>query len=71
MKTPLTLFWFRRDLRLHDNHGLFEALKSGNPVLPLFIFDTDILGKLPDKGDKRVGFIHHSILQLHGELVKA
>lgn len=71
MKTPLTLFWFRRDLRLHDNRGLFEALQSGNPVLPLFIFDTDILSNLPDKSDKRVGFIHHSILTLQEELVKA
>lgn len=71
MKTPLTLFWFRRDLRLYDNHGLFEALQSGSSVLPLFIFDTDILCKLPDKSDKRVGFIHHSILTLQEELVKA
>ena len=36
---PVSIFWFRRDLRLNDNHGLFEALNSSNHVLPIFIFD--------------------------------
>ncbi len=62
-KKKVALFWFRRDLRLHDNHGLCQALKSGIPVLPLFIFDTDILHHLTDKADKRVDFIHRT---LHG-----
>ena len=42
-KTPISLFWFRRDLRLNDNAGLYHALKGPNPVLCLFIFDKDIL----------------------------
>jgi len=53
-KLPLTIFWFRRDLRLDDNAGLYHALKSGNPVLPIFIFDKEILDKLEDKDDARV-----------------
>ena len=40
---PLSVFWFRRDLRLYDNVGLYEALNSGDPVLPIFIFDSNIL----------------------------
>lgn len=40
---PITVFWFRRDLRLEDNVGLYQALQSGYPVLPLFIFDDAIL----------------------------
>lgn len=60
----ICLFWFRRDLRLADNHGLFQALKSGNKVLPLFIFDTTILEKLEDKKDARVTFIHQTLLEL-------
>lgn len=56
----ITLFWFRRDLRLKDNLGLSEALKENQNVLPVFIFDTEILSKLPRK-DARVLFIHQTI----------
>jgi deoxyribodipyrimidine photo-lyase len=49
IKNPVTVFWFRRDLRLSDNHGLHVALKGPNPVLPLFIYDTDILNALSTK----------------------
>jgi len=55
------IFWFRRDLRLHDNAGLYHALKSDNPVVPVFIFDTNILDKLPTK-DARVEFIHNTLI---------
>ncbi|MCA1759092.1 MAG: deoxyribodipyrimidine photo-lyase, partial [Bacteroidales bacterium] len=65
------VFWFRRDLRLHDNHALFQALKSGNPVLPIFIFDTEILGKLNDKKDARVSFIYHEIQKIKAKLEKS
>ncbi|PHN08413.1 cryptochrome/photolyase family protein [Flavilitoribacter nigricans] len=64
----VTIFWFRRDLRLEDNAGLYRALKTGRPVLPLFIFDTTILDKLPSRADARVEFIHQEIERLHGEL---
>jgi deoxyribodipyrimidine photo-lyase len=67
-KTPVTLFWFRRDLRLHDNAGLYRALKGPNPVLCLFIFDRDILDRLEDKDDARVTFIYNTITQLTKEL---
>ncbi|MFN7330928.1 MAG: deoxyribodipyrimidine photo-lyase, partial [Bacteroidota bacterium] len=56
-----TLFWFRRDLRLQDNAALFHALKENESVLPIFIFDTEILNKLEDKADLRVAFIHQSL----------
>lgn len=65
---PLTLFWFRRDLRSNDNHGLYRALVDAPPVLPLFIFDSTILGRLEDKNDRRVSFIHDRLRRLHGEL---
>ena len=60
-KPKLSLFWFRRDLRLHDNHGLYQALTQSEPVLPIFIFDKDILEGLKEKADKRVAFIHHAL----------
>jgi deoxyribodipyrimidine photo-lyase len=66
----INIFWFRRDLRLSDNHGLFRALKSGKPVLPVFIFDKDILDNLSDKKDRRVSFIYDSLLKLQVELEK-
>jgi deoxyribodipyrimidine photo-lyase len=67
----LTLFWFRRDLRLNDNTGLHLALKSSNRVLPLFIFDTEILDKLTDKADRRISFIYTALEMLQTELVAA
>jgi len=64
----VNFFWFRRDLRLHDNAGLYHALKSENPVLPIFIFDKKILDDLEDKQDARVEFIHSTIQKLNQEL---
>ena len=58
------IFWFRRDLRLNDNVGLYQALQHHEEVVPLFIFDTNILSKLDHKADRRVHFIHHSLQQL-------
>ena len=66
--TPVNIFWFRRDLRLDDNVGLADALASGVKVLPLFIFDTEILAKLKDRDDPRVGFIHRALQTLEREL---
>lgn len=69
-KNSINIFWFRRDLRLHDNAGLYRALKSGKPVLPLFIFDTVILDKLDDQDDARVTFIYQSLEAMNQELQK-
>ena len=69
--TDIAIFWFRRDLRLNDNAGLFFALKSGFQVLPVFIFDTEILNELSDKKDKRVSFIYDQIKKLKVDLEKA
>jgi len=66
-KKEIALFWFRRDLRLEDNVGLFHALESKYPVIPLFIFDETILDSLP-KNDARVGFIHESLSKIYQEL---
>ncbi len=66
----VTVFWFRRDLRLHDNHGLYQALLNSNSVLPVFIFDKNILEGLSDKNDRRVSFIHQTLAQLNIELMK-
>jgi deoxyribodipyrimidine photo-lyase len=60
----VSIFWFRRDLRMEDNHGLWAALNAPNPVLPIFIFDSSILTKLEDKRDGRVEFIHQALSQL-------
>ena len=68
MKENIALFWFRRDLRLDDNRGLFEAMQDGLKVLPIFIFDTLILDKLENKDDARVQFIQHQIRQLNEQL---
>lgn len=64
----INIFWFRRDLRLQDNAGLHHALKSGNPVLPIFIFDKKILDYLEDSDDARVTFLHDTLTELKSEL---
>ncbi len=67
MTQPITIFWFRRDLRLDDNVGFYEALKSEHPVLPIFIFDTEILDKLPED-DARVTFIFETLQKMRTTL---
>ncbi|MWW23960.1 cryptochrome/photolyase family protein [Algibacter lectus] len=69
MENKITLFWFRRDLRLEDNTALHYALKSSNNVLPIFIFDDDILDSLP-KDDARVSFIHNTLENINKELTE-
>jgi deoxyribodipyrimidine photo-lyase len=64
----VNFFWFRRDLRLEDNAGLFHALSAGLPVIPVFIFDRHILDKLEDKSDARVTFIHDTLEKLKAQL---
>ena len=64
----ISIFWFRRDLRLKDNHGLYQALESGKKVLPIFIFDEDILDLLENKSDKRVDFIVQALQTLNSFL---
>lgn len=70
MPSPINIFWFRRDLRPSDNAGLYHALKDGKPVVPLFIFDRNILDELEDRCDRRVEFIHHSLHQLQEQLIE-
>ena len=69
MKPTINIFWFRRDLRLTDNAGLYHALKDGKPVLPLFVFDSNILDELEDKTDSRVEFIHLALQAIQQQLV--
>ncbi|MDG1675555.1 MAG: deoxyribodipyrimidine photo-lyase, partial [Flavobacteriales bacterium] len=52
---------FRRDLRWHDNRSLHAALTSGLPVVPLFVFDANILNSLDDRDDARVTFLHQTV----------
>lgn len=67
-KQTISIFWHRRDLRLNDNRGLHKALSGDYPVLPLFIFDWNILNALDDSHDARVLFIHQEIQRLQEEL---
>ena len=70
MKNKISIFWFRRDLRLEDNVGLCQALASGFAVFPIFIFDETILEQLEDKKDRRVDYIHQALSAINLELKK-
>ncbi len=69
MMSNVSIFWFRRDLRLDDNVGFLEALKGEHPVLPIFIFDKEILDKLPED-DARVTFIYETLQKMRNTLQK-
>ena len=66
----IAIFWFRRDLRIEDNHGLFQALNSGYKVLPIFIFDPKILSRFEDKHDRRVDYIHQALQNIDKKLTQ-
>jgi deoxyribodipyrimidine photo-lyase len=67
-KPRVAIHWYRRDLRTADNHGLFRALSEHGDVLPLFIFDTEILDDLGDRTDARVDFLHRTLAALKAEI---
>ncbi|MAU15733.1 MAG: deoxyribodipyrimidine photolyase [Muricauda sp.] len=67
MNDKIILFWYRRDLRLEDNVGLYQALQHDIPVLPIFIFDPEILENL-SKNDARVTFIHEQLQKISNRL---
>ena len=67
MEQNISIFWFRRDLRLNDNKALTAALNSGTTVLPIFIFDTQILDQLAPN-DARVTFINQCLEKIHSDL---
>lgn len=69
--SAVAVFWFRRDMRLYDNAGFYQALQSQWPVLPLFIFDRDILAPLEDQDDPRLTMIHDALLDMQKELRQA
>ena len=69
IKQTVSIFWFRRDLRFEDNRALFEATKSEIQILPLFIFDTDILSQLENKNDRRVDFVYQALTDLQNKLL--
>nr|WKN39661.1 deoxyribodipyrimidine photo-lyase [Tunicatimonas sp. TK19036] len=64
----VAIFWFRRDLRFEDNTGLYHAMQGNLSVLPLFIFDTNILDDLEEKNDARVMFLHDTLSAMHKRL---
>jgi deoxyribodipyrimidine photo-lyase len=66
----VAIFWFRRDLRLRDNAGLYHALRSGLPVQPIFIFDRHILDELTNRADARVSFLHQTLSGMQAELLQ-
>jgi deoxyribodipyrimidine photo-lyase len=70
MKKEVSIFWFRRDLRVEDNTALWNALTTSQSVLPIFIFDKTILVKLSNKNDKRVSFIYEQLQCLQQWMVE-
>lgn len=71
MSEKVSLCWLRRDLRLEDNAALYHALKSGFPVVPVFVFDKNILDDLEDKQDRRLTFIYTALENMQAELEKS
>lgn len=70
MENKIVIYWFRRDLRTEDNKGLQQALASGFPVIPIFIFDREILDQLNDPCDRRVDYIHQALISINDTIHK-
>lgn len=70
LQPSVSIFWFRRDLRLHDNKGLFNALQESPAVMPIFIFDTDILSQLPAPNDARITFIYECLQSIQQRCIE-
>lgn len=70
MENSIAVFWFRRDLRIEDNVGLQKALTSGYAVLPIFIFDKEILKQFENPYDRRVDYIHQALTEINHDLRK-
>jgi len=66
--TRRALVWFRRDLRAFDHAALSRALRDANQVFCTFIFDREILDRLPSAFDRRVEFILESAAELDASL---
>jgi len=69
LKDKIAIFWFRRDLRLNDNTGLYHSLKNNSKVLPIFIYDKNTLDKL-NNSDHRLDFIQSSLKNINTILNK-
>lgn len=70
-KEKINVFWFRRDLRIEDNTGLYHALSSEDKLLPLFILDTNIIEDPIHCDDKRIAFIADCLKKIQRELLKS
>ena len=63
-----SLVWFRRDLRDFDHAALCAALRDSEAVYCAFVFDREILDRLSARADRRVEFIHGSVIELDASL---
>lgn len=64
MMDGINVFWFRKDLRLEDNTGLIEALKSGKNVQCIFIYDKSYFGN----NVRRKSFIYERLNLINDKL---
>ncbi|MBC7805495.1 MAG: deoxyribodipyrimidine photo-lyase [Akkermansiaceae bacterium] len=63
------LVWFRRGVRVRDNHALTEAVKSAETVVPVFVLDPTILTH-QTTAPVRARFLFESLRSLDDELRK-
>ena len=65
-KKPISIHWFRQDLRLSDNPALSAAIESGD-ILPIYILD-DINSSDSKMGEASRWWLHHSLINLNEKL---
>src|SRR5690554_4440576 len=68
MEEKLIIYWFRNDLRLNDNHGLYQALQMKIPVLPVFIFNYEKIKTFTTPSDIKMVFMYEQVKTLKKEL---
>jgi deoxyribodipyrimidine photo-lyase len=65
--TPITVFWFKRDLRIHDNEALMVALSLNRPLLLVYLLEPSIL-RDEHTDERHIRFIKESIADLNRRL---
>lgn len=64
----LNLVWIRRDLRVEDHAAFSYAAQTGGSVLPVFVFDSDILARFTNKNDRRLSFIADALFEIQNKI---
>ena len=60
----INIFWFKRDLRIIDNVGLYDSVKSKYPTLLIYVFEPVIINE-DHYHNRHDNFVKQSLIELN------